>query len=261
MALKPVTRGKRRPSYNRIVKGPAIAVAALGLSIALLSGCKKDIKNDDAVRQGIMNYLSKRPDLLAMDVNVASVDYRQDEATATVRFQAKGNTSPGAGMTMQYVLERKGNEWMVKGRAGANAHGENGLRKAAVPAPVLSAQCQIPPYRPDILPWARPRCAIRRFAAGTSAHQFRQEAWTIQMKRVAVLGGGPAGAFAAERLARAGLETRVFDEKLAWEKPCGGGLTYKAYSRYPFLIENERPKKIINETCLAAPTAGAVQMD
>src|ERR1700729_3769845 len=72
------------------------------------------------------------------------------------------------------------------------------------------------------------------------------------MKRVAVLGGGPAGAFAAERLARAGLETRVFDEKLAWEKPCGGGLTYKAYRDYPFLI--------ITDTFLAAPKAGAVKM-
>ena len=50
------------------------------------------------------------------------------------------------------------------------------------------------------------------------------------MKSVAVLGGGPAGASAAERLARAGLKTTLFDEKLAWEKPCGGGLTYKAYS-------------------------------
>lgn len=117
----------RANRYNRNVKGPAIAVAALGLSLALLSGCKKDIKNDDAVRQGIMSYLSKRPDLLSMDVNVTSVAYRQDQATATVRFQAKGNNSPGASMTMQYVLERKGNEWNVKGRAGANEHGANGL--------------------------------------------------------------------------------------------------------------------------------------
>jgi len=81
------------------------------------------------------------------------------------------------------------------------------------------------------------------------------------MKKVAVLGGGPAGAFAAERLARAGVETVVLDEKLAWEKPCGGGLTYKAYSRYPFLLENSVPKKIITKTCLAAPRAGAVKMD
>lgn len=80
------------------------------------------------------------------------------------------------------------------------------------------------------------------------------------MKKVAVLGGGPAGSFAAERLARAGLDTIVIDEKLAWEKPCGGGLTYKAYNEYPFLLQNDTPKKIVNETFLAAPKAGAVRM-
>lgn len=80
------------------------------------------------------------------------------------------------------------------------------------------------------------------------------------MKRVAVLGGGPAGAFAAERLARAGLDTLVFDEKLAWEKPCGGGLTYKAYHQYPFLLDNNTPKKLVTDTYLAAPKAGAVKM-
>jgi choline dehydrogenase-like flavoprotein len=61
------------------------------------------------------------------------------------------------------------------------------------------------------------------------------------MRKVAVLGGGPAGAFAAEKLARAGLETILLDEKLAWEKPCGGGITYKAYERYPFLRDNDTP--------------------
>ncbi len=80
------------------------------------------------------------------------------------------------------------------------------------------------------------------------------------MKLVAVLGGGPAGAFAAERLASAGLDTVVFDEKLAWEKPCGGGLTYKAYHTYPFLIENNTPKKLVTETVLAAPRAKAATL-
>jgi geranylgeranyl reductase family protein len=80
------------------------------------------------------------------------------------------------------------------------------------------------------------------------------------MKRVAILGGGPAGAFAAERLASAGLDVLVFDEKLAWEKPCGGGLTYKAYSQYPFLIENSTPKRLITETILAAPHGGEVSL-
>jgi flavin-dependent dehydrogenase len=80
------------------------------------------------------------------------------------------------------------------------------------------------------------------------------------MKTVAVLGGGPAGSFAAERLARAGLKTVVFDEKLAWEKPCGGGLTFKAYQEYPFLIDNATPKKLIHRTSLSAPRAGEVKM-
>jgi geranylgeranyl reductase family protein len=80
------------------------------------------------------------------------------------------------------------------------------------------------------------------------------------MKTVAVLGGGPAGAFAAARLADAGLKVLVFDEKLAWEKPCGGGITYKAYHEYPFLIDNPVPKRFVSETSIAAPKAGEVTM-
>ena len=80
------------------------------------------------------------------------------------------------------------------------------------------------------------------------------------LKTVAVVGGGPAGSFAAERLARAGLKTLLIDEKLAWEKPCGGGLTYKAYQQYPFLLENKVAKKIVSTTQLAAPDAGGVKL-
>ena len=80
------------------------------------------------------------------------------------------------------------------------------------------------------------------------------------MKTVAVLGGGPAGAFAAEQLSAQGLRAIVFDEKLAWEKPCGGGLTYKAYHQYPFLIDNHTPKRTIHETVLASPDAGSVTL-
>jgi geranylgeranyl reductase family protein len=80
------------------------------------------------------------------------------------------------------------------------------------------------------------------------------------MKTVAILGGGPAGSFAAERLAKAGLRTIVFDEKLAWEKPCGGGLTYKAYHQYPFLIENDTPKRLVRATVLAAPDGASVKL-
>jgi flavin-dependent dehydrogenase len=78
--------------------------------------------------------------------------------------------------------------------------------------------------------------------------------------KVAILGGGPSGAFAAEKLASAGVETVVFEEKLAWEKPCGGGVTYKAYSEYPFLFENDTPKKIVRDTVLTAPNSRPVTL-
>src|SRR5580700_9581870 len=81
------------------------------------------------------------------------------------------------------------------------------------------------------------------------------------MKTVAVLGGGPGGAFAAERLAAAGMKTVLFDEKLAWEKPCGGGITYKAYSEYPFLLNNATPKKLVHQTVIGAPKTGEATMD
>lgn len=81
------------------------------------------------------------------------------------------------------------------------------------------------------------------------------------MKKVAVLGGGPAGSVAAARLAAAGLDTVVLDEKLAWEKPCGGGITYKAYSQYPHLIENDTPKKRVTRTVLSDPKGGSVTLN
>ena len=65
------------------------------------------------------------------------------------------------------------------------------------------------------------------------------------MKEIAIIGGGPAGAMCGERLASAGFDVTLFDEHLAWEKPCGGGLTHKATSTYPFLIDNPHPKKIV----------------
>lgn len=136
-----------------IVKALITAAVALVLSLALLSGCKSNIDNKDAVRQGVMNYLAKRTDLLAMDVNVTSVAFHQDEATATVRFQAKGSNNPAASMSMQYVLERKGNEWVVKGREGSGSPHTGippgGMPPGAVPnSGSIGAMPNMPPVAP-----------------------------------------------------------------------------------------------------------------
>ena len=65
------------------------------------------------------------------------------------------------------------------------------------------------------------------------------------MQNIAIVGGGPAGALCGERLASRGFQVTIFDERLAWEKPCGGGLTHKAIEAYPFLLDEQHPKKIV----------------
>lgn len=55
------------------------------------------------------------------------------------------------------------------------------------------------------------------------------------MLDVAIVGGGPAGAWAALKLARAGARVTVFDASHPREKPCGGGLTARALQ----LVVNE----------------------
>ncbi|MFN2579341.1 MAG: geranylgeranyl reductase family protein [Pyrinomonadaceae bacterium] len=60
------------------------------------------------------------------------------------------------------------------------------------------------------------------------------------MDRFAVLivGAGPAGSFAAERLAGAGVRVGLFDGRRPEEaKACGGGVTSKALKAWPHLLE------------------------
>lgn len=55
---------------------------------------------------------------------------------------------------------------------------------------------------------------------------------------VLVIGAGPAGSFAAERLAGAGVHVALFDGRPAGDpKACGGGVTSKALKAWPHLLE------------------------
>src|SRR2546423_14526437 len=54
---------------------------------------------------------------------------------------------------------------------------------------------------------------------------------------VAIVGGGPAGATAAYRLASAGASVLVLDKAtFPRDKPCGGGVTGRAARQLPFSI-------------------------
>ncbi len=68
--------------------------------------------------------------------------------------------------------------------------------------------------------------------------------------RVAVVGGGPAGSSAAEILAKAGIETYLFERKLDNAKPCGGAIPLCMVSEFelpPEIIDRQvRKMKMIS---------------
>jgi hypothetical protein len=104
----------------------------LAVAVVVLAGCSKNIQNADAVKQGVLDYLKERAptmglNMAAMDANVTSVSFEKDVARASVAFVVKGTT--GGGMNMDYVLDRKGDKWVVRGRQAspASQHGSQEL--------------------------------------------------------------------------------------------------------------------------------------
>jgi len=81
------------------------------------------------------------------------------------------------------------------------------------------------------------------------------------LNSILIAGGGPAGALAGERLARAGFAVTLFEERRGWEKPCGGGVTWKTLERYPFLLDGALEKKLIRRAELIAPSGHRAAFD
>lgn len=83
----------------------------------------------------------------------------------------------------------------------------------------------------------------------------------VHLKSVAIIGGGPAGATAAERLIRSrpDLQVSIFEERLGWEKPCGGGLPYKVLDRYPFLLDAAQPHFVTRDCEFVAGNGDAAR--
>ena len=76
---------------------------------------------------------------------------------------------------------------------------------------------------------------------------------------VLIVGAGPAGSFAAERLARGGARVALFDGRPAGEaKACGGGVTSKALKAWPFLLE--AGGRTITEVEMLSPAGKAVRL-
>ena len=56
-----------------------------------------------------------------------------------------------------------------------------------------------------------------------------------------------------------GHRVLVFEEKIGWEKPCGGGLSHKALRRYPFLAQAASGGNLLHDAEFLAPSGAAMR--
>ncbi len=144
---------QRAGRYNQKVKSACMLIAVA----ALLSGCHHNIENKEAVKQGVVDYLNKRSgqtglDMKLMNLDVTNVTFNNNEAVATVSFKPK--TGEAGGMSMNYALERHGNEWVVKGRkeTGMNPHGAQGMPGMPGAGMPTEPGATMPPGHPNVAP-------------------------------------------------------------------------------------------------------------
>ncbi|MHA1569298.1 MAG: NAD(P)/FAD-dependent oxidoreductase, partial [Alphaproteobacteria bacterium] len=71
---------------------------------------------------------------------------------------------------------------------------------------------------------------------------------------MAIVGGGPAGCACAIPLAAAGVRTLLFEREPEREKPCGGGLTERAFRAMPELADLDLPWLEVREFQIFGPT-------
>jgi len=86
----------------------------------LCSACNRAGENKQAVRDGIVQHLSKNAALDINQLNVDVTDVKFNGNTAVAAVSIKPKSAPEQGMTMSYTLARHGDKWEVQGRAAGH---------------------------------------------------------------------------------------------------------------------------------------------
>lgn len=73
-------------------------------------------------------------------------------------------------------------------------------------------------------------------------------------QRVAIIGGGPAGAQCAARLATGGVSVTLYEARTSFEKACGGGIPDRGLELYPFLDDPALPARRLSICLLISPS-------
>jgi len=78
-------------------------------------------------------------------------------------------------------------------------------------------------------------------------------------EHIAIVGGGPAGAYLAYLLARIGISVTILDPSHPREKPCGGAISPLAIRKYP-ILKGVPHSKFIDKTMVVSPKGREVML-
>ena len=95
---------------NRFVLAVCFVVA-----LCVSNGCKKQPSDEEAIRSGIMQHLTGvgTLNMSAMEMDIRSVSINGNQAHAQVSFRPKTGAPAGAGMQVNYNLEKRDGAWVV----------------------------------------------------------------------------------------------------------------------------------------------------
>ncbi|HZI93702.1 MAG TPA: NAD(P)/FAD-dependent oxidoreductase [Patescibacteria group bacterium] len=80
------------------------------------------------------------------------------------------------------------------------------------------------------------------------------------LSRIAVVGGGPAGATCARVLASSGASVDLFEASPGAEKPCGGGIPSGVLREFPDLADPALSRRIVRKVVLYSPSDRRVEV-
>ncbi len=93
----------------------AFLAGLLSATLLFAGGCKSKPSDKDAIRSGVINYLTslKTLNVNALDVVVTQASVNGKQAQAQVEIRLKNSPPDGASMKLSYNLEKRGEEWAV----------------------------------------------------------------------------------------------------------------------------------------------------
>lgn len=93
----------------------ALSITILSVSLLFVGACKSKPDEQQAIRTGVINYLTslKSLNVNAMDIAVTQTTVSGTQAEAKVEVRPKGSTGGDPSMQLTYNLEKRGEDWIV----------------------------------------------------------------------------------------------------------------------------------------------------